>query len=141
MAKVICKGTIIKHTVSSSLVAVAQVISIDHSGAEVQTFENKTLDGGAAIPHTPTGYSEGGSVDFEIFMDPVLAGHQSITDRVTAPELSAADRLWQISFADAAVTTANFTMAGTGYGWTVDMDDGLKASISLKLDGLMTYPT
>lgn len=141
MAIVVCKGTILKHTVSSSLVAVAQIMSIDHSGAESTSFENKTLDGGAAIPHTPTGYSEGGTVDFEIFMDPALAGHQSITDRITDPVLTTADRLWQISFKDAAVTTANFTMAGTGYGWAVDMDDGLKASISLKLDGIMTYPT
>jgi len=143
MAKVICKGTILKQTVSMALTAVAQVISIDHSGAESETFESTTLDTmGAGKEYLPTGYSEGGIVDFEIFMDPALAGHQSITDEITTPTPQGTILvIWETTFADAAATTSAFTAAGTGYGWTVDMNDGLKASISLKLDQLMTYPT
>ena len=136
MGKVLCKGTVLKQTISMSLTAVAQVISIDHSGAESETFDATTLDtSGAGKEYKATGYSEGGSVDFEIFMDPALSGHQAITDEITTPsELD-----WEVTFADS--TAAGFTVAGTGYGWTVDMNDGLKASISLKLDQLLTYPT
>ena len=138
MAKVICKGTVIKQTISMSLTPVAQVISIEHSGAEAETFESTTLDTtGAGKEYLATGYSEGGTVDFELFMDPNLSGHQSITDEITTPTEVA----WEITFADGGATTAAFTAAGTGYGWSVDMNDGLKASISLKLDQLMTYPT
>ena len=138
MAKVICKGTVIKQTISMSLTAVAQVISIDHSGAEAETTDVTSLDtSGAGKEYLATGYSEGGSVDFEIFMDPVLSGHQAISDEITTPSEVA----WEMTFADTGATTAAFTVAGTGYGWTVDMNDGLKASISLKLDQLMTYPT
>ena len=136
MAKVICKGTVIKQTISMSLTAVAQVISIDHSGAESETFESTTLDtSGAGKEYLATGYSEGGSVDCELFYDPALAGHQAITDEITTP--SEVD--WEITFADS--TAAAFTTAGTSFGFTVDMSDGLKGSISLKLDQLMTYPT
>ena len=46
MAIVICKGTVYKQTISASLTAVAQVISLDESGAEAQTFDSTTLDGG-----------------------------------------------------------------------------------------------
>ena len=138
MAKIVCKGTILKQTVSSTLTAVAQIISMDHSGAESETFESTTLDtSGAGKEYTATGYSEGGTVDFELFYDPALAGHQSITDEVTTP----IERAWQITFADASSTTAAFTAAGLGFGFAVDMNDGLKGSVSIKLDQLLTYPT
>lgn len=138
MAKVICKGTVIKQTISMSLTAVAQVISIEHSGAEAETFDNTTLDTtGSGKEHLATGYTEGGSINLELFWDPALAGHQSITDELTTP--SEVD--WEMTFADSGVTTMAFTVAGTGFDWSVDMADGLKASISLKLDQLPTYPT
>ena len=138
MAKVICKGTVIKQTIAMSLTAVAQVISIDHSGAESETFESTTLDTtGAGKEYLATGYSEGGSIDCELLYDPALSGHQAITDEITTP--SEVD--WEITFADTGATAMAFTVAGTGWGVTVDMNDGLKASVCLNLDQLATYPT
>lgn len=138
MAKVVNKGTVIKQTISMSLTAVAQVISISHDGAETEVADVTTLDtSGAGKEYLATGYAEGGSVDLELFYDPALAGHQAITDEVTTPT----ETVWQVTFADTGTTTANFTVAGVGFGFTVDMAEGLKASISLKLDQLMTYPT
>jgi len=138
MAKIVSKGTVLKQTISSVLTAVAQVISIDHSGAESETFETTTLDSpGNGKEYLATGFSEGGTIDFDLFYDPALAGHQSITDEVTTP----AERAWEITFADAATTAAGFTAAGLGFGFSVDMNDGLKGSVSIKLDQLMTYPT
>lgn len=138
MVKIVSKGTIIKHDIGAGLVAVAQVISIDHSGAEVQTYDATTLDTtGAGIEYANTGYAEGGTIDLELFYDPLLAGHQGITDDITTP----AEVPWEITYADAGVTTMAFTVAGTGWGFTVDMADGLKGSVSLKLDQLPTYPS
>jgi len=134
MAKIICKGTIIKQTISSSLVVVAQVISVEHSGAETETYDATTLDtAGAGKEYANTGYAEGGTVDFELFYDPALSGHQSITDDVTTPT----ERAWSITFSDSTVSA--FTAAGVGFGFSVDMADATKGSVSLKLDQLMTY--
>ena len=136
MAKIVCKGTVLKQTISASLVAVAQILSIEHSGAESETFESTTLDtSGAGKEWQNTGFSEGGTVDFELFYDPALAGHQAITDEVTTP----IERAWEITFSD--TTAAGFTAAGLSFGFSVDMSDGLKGSVSIKLDQLMTYPT
>jgi hypothetical protein len=138
MAKVICKGTVLKQDISAVLTAVAQVIEISHSGAEVETTEVTTLDtSGAGKEYLATGFTEGGSVDFSIFYDPALAGHQALTDDVTTP----AERDYEITFADTGTTASAFTAAGIGFGFTVAQNDGLKADISLKLDQLMTYST
>lgn len=136
MAKVVSKGTVIKQTQSAMLTAIAQVISVDHSGAESETFDSTTLDtSGAGKEYANTGYSEGGTVDLELFYDPALAGQQFITDEITTPS----EKAWEITFSDS--TAAAFTVAGTTFGFTVDMGDGLKASVGLKLDQLMSYPT
>lgn len=146
MAKFYCKGAIVKQTISMSLTAVAQVISIDHSGAESGTFDATTLDTETVtmsngLEYLPTGMSEGGSVDLELFYDPLLAGHQAITDEITKllPDLDGVP--WELTLPDTAKTTAAFTVAGTSFGITVDLADGLKSTVSLKLDQHMTYPT
>lgn len=138
MAKVACKGTILKQDIASTLTAVAQVISISHDGAETETFDATTLDtSGAGKEYLKTGYTEGGSVDFELFFDPALAGHQAITDDITTP----AERNWSLTFADTGASVWEFTGAGLSFGVTVDMADGLKANCSIKLDQLMSYDT
>lgn len=137
MAKVICKGTILKQAIASILTAVAQVENINVSGAASETVETRSLDGGAAIEHTATGYYEPGSVSFDLQYDPALAGHQVISDLVGAP----ADTVWQITYADGAATTHGFTSAGAGFDVTVDPANILKASVSLKLTGANSFPT
>lgn len=137
MAKIKCKGTAIKQTISTTLTAIAQVIDFSHSGAEVETYDSTTLDGGVGKTYDQTGYSEPGTFDFSLFFDPALAGHQALTDDVTTP----VDRVYSIEFADAATTTCTFNAAGIGVGFTGAMNDGLKMDVSLKLDGLFTYAT
>ncbi|HSG60852.1 MAG TPA: hypothetical protein VLA24_05385, partial [Pseudomonadales bacterium] len=84
MTKVVSKGTVLQQEISSVFTAVAQVISIDQSGAESETFESTTLDtSGAGKEYAQTGYTEGGSLSFELFYDPALAGHQAISDLLT----------------------------------------------------------
>lgn len=134
MAKLVCKGTILKQTIATVLTAVAQIFSIDLPEAESETTATRTLDGGVGIPHDPTGYSEGGSLKFEYFLDPALAGHKAIITLITAPVKC----VWNLIFADATVWP--FTSAGCKVGGTVDAADCLKGSCELKLDGLVTYP-
>ncbi len=138
MAKIKCKGTVLQQTISTTLVAVAQVISLDMDEAESETYESDTLDNSdAGIPYDETGRTEGGSVSGELFFDPALSGHQAITDLLTTP----AGCAWNIIFADAGLTEWPFEGAGVSLGIRVALNDGLKAPFSIKLDKIVTYPT
>jgi len=138
MAKIRCKGTIIKQTISASLTAVAQITDFNHDGAESETFDATTLDtSGAGKEYSQTGYSEGGNFGFTIFYDDTLAGHQAITDLVTTP----ASCVWNITTTAATAAAMAFTSAGVGFGFTGAMNDGLKADVSLKITGLLAYST
>lgn len=138
MAKIKCKGTALQQTLGTAFVTVAQVISLDGPEAEAETYESDTLDNtDAGIPYDETGRTEGGSVSGELFFDPVLAGHQAITDLLTTP----AGCAWNIVFADEAETEWPFDGAGLSFGPRVALNDGLKASFSIKLDKAVTYPT
>ena len=137
MAVVKCKGTKLQHTVSASLVDIAQMLSLEHSGAGSETFESTTLDGGVYKTFAQTAYSNPGTVAAEIFYDPALAGHQAITDLVATP----ADNAMKIIYADTAATNQSFTAAGVEFGVTVAMEDGLKASITYTVDGDPGWPT
>jgi len=137
MAIVKCKGTKLQHTVSASLVDIAQMLSLEHSGAGSETFDSTTLDGGIYKTFAQTGYSNPGTVSAEIFYDPALAGHQAITDLVATP----ADNAMKIIYADTAATNQSFTAAGVEFGVTVAMEDGLKASVTYTVDGDPGWPT
>ena len=138
MAKIKSKGTVFKQDISSVLTAVAQVISLNTSGAETETFDADTLDNSdAGIPYDPTGRAEGGSVDMSLFFDPALIGHQEITDYVTTP----AKRNHSITFADDASTAWTFTAAGLSFGVAVELANGLVADVSYKVDKLISYAT
>jgi len=137
MAIVKCKGTKLQHTVSASLVDIAQILSIEHSGSGSETFDSTTLDGGVYKTFAPTGYSNPGQVSAEIFYDPALAGHQAVTDLIATPATNA----MKIIYADTAATNQAFTSAGVEFGATVAMDDGLKASLTYTVTGDPGWPS
>jgi hypothetical protein len=138
MAKVRCKGTVIHQEIANTMVAIAQVISLDLPEGESETYESDTLDNTSpGIPYDPTGRVEGGSAKLEIFFDPSLAGHQALTDLLRSP----AKRDFEIVFADDATTTWAFTAAGIKFGGAVALKEGLKGTVELKLDGTVDYPT
>ncbi len=137
MAKVKCKGTVLKREIGSTLTAVAQVIGIDLPDMESQTYDSDTLDNASAgIPYESTGRTEGGSAGFDLFLDPALAGHTGLLALLTTP----AEQDWSITFADTGATVWTFTGAGFGFGGTVALGDGLKAKCKIKLDGLPAFP-
>jgi hypothetical protein len=131
MAKVKCKGTKLQHTVSASLVDIAQIITFSHSGSGSETYESTALDTGVFKTFDQTGYSNPGEISGELFYDPALAGHQSITDLIAAP----ADNAMKIIYADSGASEQPFTAAGVQFGTTVEMNDGLKGSFTYTVDG------
>ena len=138
MAKIKGKGTVLKQDISSTLTAVAQVISLNIDGAESETFECDTLDNtSAGILYGQTGRSEGGSTSGELFFDPALAGHQAMTDIIITP----AETAWEITFADAGATQWSLLGAGLSLGVAIVLSDGLKASFEIKHSGLPGYTT
>ena len=137
MALVVSKGTILKQTIASVLTAVAQVKSITMSGAGSESYEARTLDvSGAGVPHKVNGWTEGGSVAFGLFYDPALAGHKAILTVMTTP----ASCVWNIVCADTGASVIAFTSSAVGHNITVDAATGLSADVTLKVDGLPTYP-
>lgn len=137
MAIIKCKGTALKQDLVGVFTAVAQVISLDGPDMESETYEADTLDNtSAGIPYGSSGRTEGGSVSGELFFDPALAGHVALLALLTTP----ADETWQLVFANTSPTTWSFGGAGFSLGVAVALADGLKASFSIKLDGLPNFP-
>lgn len=137
MAKVISKGTQLQLDIATVFTTIAQVLGLDGPGAEVETYDATALDSGVGKEKKPTGYVEGGEVSGDLLFDPVLVTHQALTDLLTTPAVKA----WKEIFADAAPTTWPFNGILKTFSPTVDMADGLKASFSIELDGIVNYPT
>lgn len=137
MAKVKCKGTIVKHTISAALTAIAQVTEMELTGTKSNTWDSTALDTGVFKTKEQTGYSDPGMYSLGLFYDPALVGHQFITDLIAAP----ADNAMQITYADTAATTQDFTAAGVEFGVVVAMDDGLRGSATYEIDGDPDWPT
>jgi len=145
MAKLKCKGMVLSQGSGTTYTPVAQIISMGVSGIETETYESRTLDGTAGIEYDPTGYVEGGSTEFELFHDWALAGHQSIHDLVTAACLNtdgSANKVnWKMYAANTSSTEMTMVSAGVGIGITAAMNDGLKASVTLKHSGCPVLPS
>ena len=145
MAKLKCKGMVLSQGSGTTYTPVAQIISMGVSGIETETYESRTLDGTPGIEYDPTGYVEGGSTEFELFHDWALAGHQDIHDLVTAACLTtsgAANKVnWKMYAANTSSTELTMVSAGVGIGITAAMNDGLKASVTLKHSGCPVLPS
>ena len=145
MAKLKCKGMVLSQGSGTTFTPVAQIISMGVSGIETETYESRTLDGTAGIEYDPTGYVEGVSTEFELFHDWALAGHQDIHDLVTSACLTtagAANKVnWKMLAANTSSTEMTFVSAGVGIGITAAMNDGLKASVTLKHSGCPVLPS
>lgn len=132
-----CKGTVLEQTLATVLTPIAQVISLDGPEQEAESFEADTLDNASAgIPYKPTGRTEGGSLSGELFLDPALAGHTHMLDLLTDPQTES----WELTFADDVATAWPFSSAGFSLSPTIALADGLKATFSIKLDGMVTLP-
>jgi len=135
MSKIKSKGTALQQMIGTVYTAVAQCLSIDASGAESETYESTTLDGGVGKTYDQTGFTESGSVSAELFYDPALAGHQALVELLTTP----ADETWKIVWSDTSEWA--FTGAGVGFDASASLNDGVKGTLSIKIDGDITFPS
>jgi len=139
MAKFGGKASAIQINIASTLTTVPQCVNIDHSGGASGDFESTTLDGAVGMTRNMTGYSSGGTVSFEVFLDSTNTVHQAITDIITTPVTNA----WNIVIPNATTTDTDwaFTGAGTEVGLAIAVEDGIKMPVSINVTGLMGYAT
>ena len=130
---VVSKGTVLQYTISAAFATIPNLKSVSHSGAENVTYSDLALDSSVGVPYKNTGFSEGGSYEFEIWLDPSHATHQFTTDLITTP----AGNAMKAIFSDS--TEETFTGLGITWGWSTDLQDGVSGSGSAKVDGIPTY--
>ena len=140
---IVSKGTVLQMDVAGSLAAVAEVISVDVSGAKSETFDGTTLSQSASgMVRQANGYSTPPDVAAELFWLPTNTGHQAITDEITTPTIVVANQLdGKIIYADPDETELPFKIAGVEVGQTIAKDDGVKANVTFTLNGQPTWPT
>lgn len=144
MAKIPGKGAALKVDIATVFTTIAQVISLNGPDAEVQTFNGTTLDGSVGMVKIPTGYVDGGTVSGELFFDPVAATHQQLTDDITSPIRSSGtefDRDFKIVWPNSAATEWPFAGIVKRFGPSATLQDGLKASFAIEVNGIVSYPT
>ena len=141
MAKIRGKASSLKQEISAVYTAIAQLLRIGKKGSKQETFDSTTLDGGIAKTRAATGYAEPGTVDFDMFYDPALSGHQSYTDLIESDVSSTATTNFRITYADAAATTQTMSCVGFGADVEVVMNDGVKMSGSMEITGTAGWPT
>lgn len=140
---IVSKGTVLQMDVAGSLAAVAEVISVEISGAKSETFDGTTLSQAASgMVRQANGYSTPPDVSAELFWLPTNAGHQAITDEITTPTIVVANQLdGKIIYADSGSTELPFKIAGVEVGQTIAKDDGVKANVTFTLNGQPTWTT
>ena len=137
MTKIAAKGTHIQKSISAVFTTIAQVTNISGPDAEVQTGDVTSLDGGVGMEFASTGYVNGGTVSFTLWLDPVASTLQAITDDITTP----ASGSWKIKFSDSATTEWAFSGFVTKCSPTAEVNGHLTCDCEIKLTGIPTYPT
>lgn len=136
MARKKSKGTALQLEVATVMTTIVQLTGIDGPEAEVEDDDGTALDSvGPGREHEPVGWVEPGEVEAEGLFDPALSNHQLLTDLIAAP----ATQNWQILFSDA--TEWPFAGHLKKLGPTVELASLLRFNFSVKLKGIVDYPT
>lgn len=138
MAKIQSKGTLLKLSIATVYTSIASLVELDPPEAEVETYQATDFSSGVGHIHLTTGYVEGGTCSGTVWFDPVAATHQAITDLITTPTDGSQ---WKIVWADGASTELVFAGVTKKFKPMAKMNEGLKASFSVQLSGIATYPT
>jgi len=125
------KGSSFSVDTGGGAAAVSQVITITPPEGENETFEADYLGNtDAGIPYKPTGRSEGGSASAELWLD--TSSHSGLIGMLASPKTEAFS--CTIAFPTGGLS---FNGAGISFGGgSVALNDGIKASLSVKLDGV-----
>ena len=134
--KIAGKGSALQITISTILVTVAQAISITLPEQKMETVETDTLDNeDPGIPHDPTGRTEGGEVDVELYLDPV--DHSFLTDWVNETDYEQMKKDCAVLIGSEPRATWPFSAAGCTFGGKIVHNDYIKGNLKLKLNKLV----
>lgn len=134
MSKIVGKGSRLQVDIATTFVDVAQIISITAPEPEVEMFDATTLDSADGWKeHESTGYTEPGEVQFELFLDPALQGHDDLRGLLASREVVD----WNLIYSDG--TEDEFSATLTKIGANIVMGDGVKTTVTAKLTGAITF--
>lgn len=131
-AKTPGKGTALLMSISAVYTAVPQMINIDVSGEESQTFNGRTLDGNVHSDMPPTGYVSNPTIGGEFFYDSGNVVHQAIKTAMRAPPASTNFKITDVATAPLSTIWA---VTGIGMDEKYATDDGVKATLKLQTSG------
>ena len=114
---------------------VTGVISLDLPDSESETYEADYLDNpSAGIPYQPSGRVEGGKMSGEVWLSDT--SYPALLTLIQNPTASfpcpATIRLSNNK-------TISLTVAGVGIGGTLQLKEGVKGKLTIKVSGIPTY--
>ena len=113
--------------------AIAQIESF--AGPDGTASEIPTSDLDSTAHEFLMGLPDEGSVTLEIFFDPDQATHTTLRDNRAARSLDS----YQITFTDATPTTGTFNAYVTGFSIRVATDEAVRATVTLRISGAITW--
>lgn len=132
------QGTILKTTIANNATAIVQVVEIDGPTAEVGTIETTNL--ADVVKKYRAQLPDPGEITATIQYDPNTNTHQTLTTMWgTWPQQLVT---WNVVWPTTNNSNAAFSAVLTKFSPKgMNEDDNLEADISLKLSGLITWPT
>lgn len=114
---------------------VAEVLSIGGPDVSAEEIDVTSLDSTGGYKEFITGLKEGGSVALEVNW--IKSNTQQTTLRDALD--SGAELNCRIVFSDSPQTVATFACKVTGFSMSAEPDSQLKASITIKISGAVTW--
>ncbi|CEF48253.1 unnamed protein product [uncultured bacterium] len=135
MAVLVGLGTSLKFTISSTLTAVAQVMSIDGPNVEAATTETTNLSD--VVRKFRAQLPDPGEITFTIEYDPADTGHTALFTAVMSfPQTAVA---CELDFAGTGTHKWAFNGLVTRFGLKgMNVDDNLEADVTIKVTGNIT---
>lgn len=130
-SKMKSKGTALLMSIASVYTAIPQIISIDKSGEKAETFDGRTLDGGAGLPKLSTGFVEPPTISGEMFLDQANTVHVAMKALMRTP----VDTNFKITYTDAGPVSEIWLVTAVGISEKMVGNDGVKANFELITSG------
>ncbi len=132
------QGTILKATISNNATAIFQLVEIDGPTAEIGSKEVTNL--GDVVKKYRAQLPDAGEITGTCQYDPANATHAALTTMINTWPLAAV--VWNVVWPTTNSSNAAFSAFLTKFSPKgMNEDDNLEADISLKLTGLITWPT
>lgn len=127
------KGTVLAAEISSVYTAVPQMISIDKSGEESETFSGRTIDGNVHSDQPNTGYVSNPEIGGEFFYDSGNAVHAFLKTSMRTPPAAGVN--FKLTDTAATPLVEIWNVTGIGVDEKYVTDDGVKATLKLVTSG------